>query len=149
MLKSYSKANFSFYIFVVLISFTFLSGIMLNSSTVSADDSIVDQVTINVPESCTMTGTGMNSHTAEITNGTYTANIGATTLKAYCNDNNGFSIYTIGYTNDTYGTTTLIGQSTSNTIVTGTATSAGNPDTSNWAMKLTAVSSPTPTILLR
>ncbi len=102
-------------------------------------------MTINVPESCTMTGTGMNSHTAEITNGTYTANIGTTTLKAYCNDSNGFSIYTIGYTNDTYGTTTLIGQSTSNTIVTGTATSAGNPDTSNWAMKLTAVSSPTPT----
>ncbi len=92
-----------------------------------------------------MTGTGMNSHTAEITNGTYTADIGTTTLKAYCNDSNGFSIYTIGYTNDTYGTTTLIGQSTSNTIVTGTATSAGNPDTSNWAMKLTAVSSPTPT----
>lgn len=145
MLKSYSKTNSSFYIFVVLISFTFLSRIMLNSSTVSADDSIVDQVTINVPVSCSMTGTGMNSHTAEITNGTYTADIGTTTLKAYCNDSNGFSIYTIGYTNDTYGTTTLIGQSTSNTIVTGTATSAGNPDTSNWAMKLTAVSSPTPT----
>ncbi len=130
---------------ISLVSLTVLTGMILSSSYVSADDSIVDQVTINVPESCSMTGTGMNSHTAEITNGTYTADIGTTTLKAYCNDSNGFSIYTIGYTNDTYGTTTLIGQSTSNTIVTGTATSAGNPDTSNWAMKLTAVSSPTPT----
>ncbi|MBR3256393.1 hypothetical protein IKG10_01850 [Candidatus Saccharibacteria bacterium] len=137
--------NLALYIFAPLISLTILSGIILNSSTVSADDSTVDQVTINVPVSCSMTGTGMNSHTAEITNGTYTADIGTTTLKAYCNDSNGFSIYTIGYTNDTYGTTTLIGQSTSNTIVTGTATSAGNPDTSNWAMKLATVSSPTPT----
>lgn len=146
MLKSYSKTNFShIYVLVILISLVYLSGVILSSSIASADDSIVDQVTINVPESCTMTGTGMNSHTAEITNGTYTANIGTTTLKAYCNDSNGFSIYAIGYTNDTYGTNTLIGQSTSNTIVTGTATSAGNPDTSNWAMKLTAVSSPTPT----
>ena len=144
MLRSYDKTNSS-YISAILISFVFLSGAMLNSSTASADDSIVDQVTINVPVSCTMTGTGMNSHNAEIVNGTYEANIGTTTLKAYCNDSEGFSIYAIGYTNDTYGTTTLIGQSTSTTIATGTATSAGNPDISNWAMKLTAVSSPTPT----
>ena len=74
-------ANPALYIFAPLISLTILSGIILNSSTVSADDSIVDQVTINVPVSCSMTGTGMNSHTAEIINGTYTANIGTTTLK--------------------------------------------------------------------
>ncbi len=121
---------------------------MLGSNTVSADDSVVDEVTVNVPVSCTMTGTGMNSHTAEINNGTYQANIGTTTLKAYCNDSNGFSIYAIGFTGDQYtgeDHTKLIGANTNQKIATGTATSAGNPDISNWAMKLTAVSSPTPT----
>ena len=92
----------------------------------------------------------MNTHNAEIPNGTYTADIGTTTLKAFCNDNAGFAIYAAGYTGNEIGGTNsnkLVGTASSSnaTIDTGTATSAGNPDTSNWAMKLATVSSPTPT----
>jgi len=134
-----------------LVAATLLSVAVLSGSKVSAtDDSVVDEINITVPVSCTLTGTGMNSHNAEIPNGTYTADIGTTTLKAFCNDNAGFAIYAAGYTGNEIGGTNsnkLVGTTASSnaTIDTGTATSAGNPDTSNWAMKLTTVSSPTPT----
>ena len=135
------------YILLVLLGFTFLSGSFLTSTKVSADDSVVDQVTITVPVSCSLSGTGMNTHNAEVLNGTYEQNIGTTTLKAYCNDTNGFSIFATGFTGDVVGATNsnkLVGTSaTSNaTIATGTATSG---DTSNWAMKLATPTSPAPT----
>ncbi|MBQ3436356.1 hypothetical protein IJG26_00120 [Candidatus Saccharibacteria bacterium] len=123
-----------------LTSLTVLSGLVLGGSFVSADD-VVDQVNITVPISCSMSSTGMNTHNAEINNGTYQANIGTTTLHAFCNDNNGFAIYAAGYTGDEIGGTNsnkLVGTTSSGntTVETGLATSAGNPDVSNWAMKL-------------
>ena len=122
------------------ISITLLSGLVLSSSSVSADD-VVDQINITVPVSCTISGTGMGTHNANISNGTYQANIGTTTLHAFCNDNEGFALYAAGYTGDEIGGTNsnkLVGTSASNnaTIVTGLATSTPNPDVSNWAMKL-------------
>ena len=142
--------NRSYIATVSLLSLTIFSGVILSSSYVSADDSVVDQINITVPVSCSLSGTGQNSHNAEIVNGTYEANIGTTTLKAYCNDNEGFAIYAAGYTGNEIGgtnSTKLVGTAASSnaTIVTGTATSAGNPDVSNWAMKLATISSPTPT----
>ena len=112
------------------------------SSNTLAEDT-VDKVNISVPVSCSLSGTGMTSHTATIENGRYVSDIGTTTLKAFCNDNNGFAIYANGYTGDTLGNNKLIGSSTSSEIVTGTATSAGSPDVSNWAMKLETNSSAT------
>ncbi|MBR2754139.1 hypothetical protein IKD82_03215 [Candidatus Saccharibacteria bacterium] len=111
---------------------------------------MVDNVSIQIPVACTMNGTNMNSHNATIVNGTYEEDIGTTTLKAFCNDAEGFAIYAAGYTGDEIGGTNsnkLVGTSASGnaTIVTGLATSAGNPDVSNWAMKLATPSSPTPT----
>ena len=66
---------------------------------------------------------------------------GTTSIKTLCNDNAGFSIYAIGNSGDTLGeadSTKLLGTSASGNakIVTGTATTAGTPDVSNWAMKL-------------
>ena len=125
-----------------LLTTVFLSGLVLSSSIVSADnDSVVDEINITVPVSCTMTGTGMQSHNAEIANGTYTPDIGSTTLHAFCNDNEGFAIYAAGYTGNEIGGTNsnkLVGTNASSnaTIVSGIATTAGNPDLSNWAMKL-------------
>ena len=149
---SYNSLTHTHYFALLgLITITLLSGLILTSSTTSAtDDSVADEINITVPVSCTLTGTGMNSHNAEIPNGTYQADIGTTTLKAFCNDNAGFAIYAAGYTGNEIGGTNsnkLVGTASSSnaTIDTGTATSAGNPDTSNWAMKLTTVSSPTPT----
>ncbi|MDO5451500.1 MAG: hypothetical protein Q4F56_00210 [Candidatus Saccharibacteria bacterium] len=120
-----------------LFSLTFFSASILASTTVSADDSVIDDVAITVPSSCTIAGTGMSSHTAEIVDGIYTPDIGATTLKVFCNDAEGFAIYATGYTGNEIGGTNsnkLVGSpSEIGNIVTGTATSG---TTSNWAMKL-------------
>ena len=125
-----------------LTSLVVLTGTILASSIVSADDnSTVDQINITVPMSCTMTGAGMDSHSTEIQNGLYKDNIGTTTLHAFCNDNEGFAIYAAGYTGNEIGGTNsnkLVGTTASSnaTIVSGIATTAGSPDISNWAMKL-------------
>lgn len=125
-----------------MVGLTILTGAILTLPNTNADDSAVVTATITVPVSCSMSGTGMNSHTAEIPNGIdsrgsdyYPNGIGQTTLRAYCNDNEGFSIYAVGYTGDTIGNTYLrdanLGQT--DDIITGT-TFSGN--TSNWAMKI-------------
>lgn len=120
---------------IYLISITIIAGAILASSKASADDSVVSQVSISVPTTCTMNGTGMNSHTANVNNGTYTPDIGTTTLHAFCNDANGFAIYAVGYTDNEFGKNVLTNSTlgASHDISTGTAES-GN--TSNWAMKL-------------
>ncbi len=126
----------------MLLGFTTVLGMVLASSRVMAEDtSVVDEINITVPISCTMSGTGMNSHNAEIANGAYTPDIGSTTLHAFCNDNEGFAIYAAGYTGNEVGGTNsdkLVGTSASGNAVieSGLATTAGNPDVSNWAMKL-------------
>ena len=131
-----------------LVGITGLATIILTLPTVSAETEAVDTVTITVPSACSMSGTITtgNEHTATVDSGTYVEDIGETTLKTICNDSNGFSIYAIGYTNDEYGNTVLKSSlGDTNNVITGTATE-GN--TSNWAMKLTAVSNDyTPTIL--
>ena len=126
-----------------LVFLSLLSGAILVSSTVSAEDpSVVDEINITVPVSCTMTGTGMDSHNANINNGLYVPDIGSTTLHAFCNDNEGFAIYAAGYTGNEVGgesSNKLVGTNASSnaTIASGIATTTGNPDISNWAMKLT------------
>ena len=130
---------------VLLVGATLLSGYMLSSSIVVADDTVIDDVSVSVAVSCTMSSTGSNTHNANMTNGTYQSEIGTTTLKAFCNDNEGFAIYAIGFTGDQYtgeDHTKLIGINSNQKISTGTASSGG---TSNWAMKLNTISSPTPT----
>ena len=116
-----------------MVAVAVVAGIFLSSVSIYADDNVVDNVNIEVPVSCSLEGTGMNSHNASVVNGTYQADIGTTTMKAFCNDSEGFAIYTIGFSNEEFGNTNLIGASVGQTITTGTATS-GN--TSNWAMKL-------------
>lgn len=113
--------------------------ILLDSTGAYADSSVVDEVTITVPVSCSITGTVGTTHTASVDVGTYEDEIGETTFNVLCNDANGFSVYAIGYSDNTYGNTTMVPSNLTitNSIATGTATSGG---TSNWAMKLTAVS---------
>ena len=126
----------------VLITSTLLSGTILASTFVSADnDSVVDEINITIPVSCTISGTGMNTHNANINNGLYEDDIGSTTLHAFCNDNEGFAIYAAGYTGNEVGGTNsnkLVGTTASgnSVIESGIATTAGSPDVSNWAMKL-------------
>ncbi len=130
---------------LVLTGLAMTAGIILSSPHVSADnDSVVDKINIKVPISCTLSGTGMNTHNAEINNGQYNSNIGETTMKAFCNDNEGFAIYAIGYTDNANGKNVLTNSTLGSThdIVTGTAISGS---TSNWAMKLNTNSDPIPT----
>ncbi|MDO5451828.1 MAG: FISUMP domain-containing protein [Candidatus Saccharibacteria bacterium] len=127
-----------------LVGLTILSGgILTTVSTAADDDSSVSTATITVAESCSMVATTDTAHTATIPNGIYSGSsdyypdgIGQTTLKVYCNDTSGFSIYAIGYTGEQYSGedhTKLIGTDNTNKIATGTADSG---QTSNWAMKL-------------
>ena len=110
----------------------------------SSADSSSDTVRLSVPVSCTLAShinTG-EEHTISMISGTYEDNIGVTTLTTYCNDPGGFVIYANGNTADTAGNnklTSILGSTYD--IPSGTATSG---DTSQWAMKLTAVSSATP-----
>ena len=117
---------------VILISCFFVPGTY-------ADTSSTDNVTITVPVSCSISSTVNSTHSATVNLGTYEDEIGETTFKILCNDANGFAVYAIGYSGETYGNTTMVPSNlpAASGIVTGTATSG---DTSNWAMKLTAVS---------
>ena len=132
---------------VGLLSTATITSTILLSNSVSATGSntdVVDQINITVPVSCTLEGTGMNTHNAEITNGTYNSAIGETTLKAFCNDNEGFAIYAIGYTDNLNGKNVLTNSTLGSThdIPTGTAISGNN---SQWAMKLSTITTPQPT----
>ena len=140
------KKRGELYIVGGLLFTTLLSGIILSSSTASAE-TYTKSALIRVQAACTLDGVVTTSHIDTIANGTYKSEIGETVLSAVCNDGGGFGIYAIGYTNDTDGNN-VMKHDTDDTynIATGTATS-GN--TSNWAMKLTAVEDGdnTPTIL--
>ena len=135
-----------------LMFISLLSGIVLLSTTSSADNTeVIDQVRLTVPIACTMTGTG-TTHTATLSPGAYSGasgseyenGIGKTTLTAICNDDNGFSIYAIGFTGNEYSGEThtkLIGQNTNGTIT--TKAYASGDTTSNWSMKLTKITDST------
>ncbi|MBQ9485134.1 hypothetical protein IJU85_03500 [Candidatus Saccharibacteria bacterium] len=123
---------------------TFLSALTCLSITtlmlpsVYAED-IIDEINISIPVACSIYATGMGSHTATINNGQTTSDIGTTNIKVICNDNSGYAIYAIGYTDDTYGKTVLTSSTLGSThdIITSSTVTTG---TSSWAMKLTAVS---------
>ena len=129
----------------VLTFLTLLSFLILSSSYVSADnDTVVDEINITVPASCTLSGLGMDSHATTLNNGTYASDIGTTTIKAFCNDQEGFAIYAIGYTDNTDGKNVMSSPALGSThdIATGTSLSGNN---SQWAMKLSTTTNPEPT----
>ena len=146
MLKEpHTRCSNSPFLSLGLLSATLVSGAVLSSSVVSANDSSVTTTTINVAVSCSLEATNDTPHTGQVPNGIYSGSndyypdgIGQTTLKAFCNDNEGFSIYAVGYSEEVIGNTYLKDSTldSSTNITTGTATS-GN--TSNWAMKLGAI----------
>lgn len=134
--------NYLLYITLALIATTAISTATLSSHLASASDNAVTTTAITVPVSCSMIGVTNTTHTADIPNGIdsrgndyYPDGIGTTTIKAYCNDSEGFSIYAVGYTGDIIGNTYLrdatLGQT--DDIQTGTTFSGAN---SNWAMKI-------------
>ena len=126
-----------------LVSLTTVSLVALLMASASAANSTTSSASasVTVASACTMSSTVNTTHNATITNGTYKEDIGKTTLKVICNDNSGFSIHAVGYSNDTFGNNKLVANvggilSPTNDIITGTAI-AGN--ISNWSMKLTSI----------
>lgn len=120
-----------------LVFATAVSAITLTLPSVSAD--VIDNFNITVPVSCSISGSVSDAHSKDINNGTTESEIGATDIKVLCNDNTGYAIYAIGYTNNEYGNTVLTDSSLNSThdIITNNEIIAG---TSSWAMKLEAVS---------
>ncbi len=120
---------------------TFGLGVVYLSNNTFADDTAVDIIGTIVPVSCNLTSSGMDSHSVTMHNRSYVPDIGTSTMVVTCTDSAGFSIYATGFTGEVIGganSNKLVGTEASDyaTIETGTATSAGNPDVSNWAMKL-------------
>ena len=135
-----------------LVGATFASAFILSHVTpkAKAEGASASTATVTVRESCSMIGTTNPPHTVDLVNGTYSgtdypSGISQTTLKAFCNDNSGFAIYAIGYTNNEYGNTTLHWGGASDTSDTTNAINtglyiAGSTTNSTWSMKLTSVS---------
>ena len=129
---------------------TAISGTIITQS-VHADSTATSNVSVTVNTACTLAGgsngttTGESTYTATINPGT-SQEITGSRLTTICNDPNGYSIYAVGYSNDSYDTPTntqMIGAGGIGNISTGTSGS-----NSYWAMKLSAVSGITaPTIL--
>ena len=141
-----SRVDFFYYVFrnILLASIPLLiiSALTLSLPHSSADSSS-DTVRLSVPVSCTLAShiNAGEEHTISMISGTYEDGIGITTLTTYCNDPGGFVIYANGNTDGIAGNnklTSILGATYD--IPSGTATSG---DTSQWAMKLTAVSSST------
>ena len=60
----------------LLLETVLATGLALLPNPASAESSI-SNASVSVPEACTMTGSGMNSHTATITPGTFSASTGS------------------------------------------------------------------------
>ena len=129
----------------VLVLTTIVAGALASPVRVGAEDvtDVTDTASVTVPASCSMTATVESEHSASIPNGIYSGSsdyfpngIGKTKIATFCNDNNGYAIYAIGFTGDKYDGedhTKLIGAASGQKISTNTTTSG---DTSSWAMKL-------------
>ena len=118
----------------LLVGDLIIAGIAMNIPTISTDttSAIDDAINITVDSSCTMGQTVTSSHTTELNPGETNTTIGESRIAAYCNDNEGYAIYAIGYTNGEYGNTNLVSTDGNHTIPTGTSGS-----NSYWNMKLT------------
>ncbi|MBQ1373445.1 hypothetical protein IIY66_01415 [Candidatus Saccharibacteria bacterium] len=142
MKKKQSKV----YLFpAAMLGITATAGMIANIPGANADDNsaIDDTINITVDSSCTMGQTVTSAHTTELNPGETNTTIGESRIAAYCNDNEGYAIYAIGYTNSEYGNTNLVSTDGNHTIPTGTS---GN--NSYWNMRLTQGTATGPTSYL-
>ena len=126
-------------IIFVSIPLTLISALALSlpHSSATISNSEADTITLNLSTSCTISSTLINEHTINLNGGQYGADIGNTKVNAYCNDNNGYNIYAIGYSGNVDGNTDLI-SNISNDFNINTGTYSSGNTSSSWGMKLTA-----------
>lgn len=154
--KTNSYTDFFYYAFrnVLLVSIpllvisTFILGFSVFHSSATGSSSGSDNLTITISSACTLSSVVDSEHSTNTNVGTYTSDIGKTTITTLCNDGNGYSVYANGYSNNEDGNTKLINaEHPEYSIDTGLATSGL---TSQWAMKLNNIPedpSPTPPII--
>ena len=98
-----------------------------------------DNVQLVLSTSCTVNAVVASEHTVSLNGGQLDNNVGNTKLSAYCNDNNGYSIYAVGSSGDIDGNTDLVNTvNESYNIHTGVYNENNVSNPSSWAMKLTA-----------
>ena len=141
-----SRIDFFYYAFrnVLLVSAPLLviSALILGFSTShsSATNSGSDSVTLTLSTSCTLSSSVITPHHASLNGGQYEEGIGDTRINTYCNDNNGYSIYAIGTSNNVDGNTDLVSNLDEHyNIHTGAYANGDNIGTSTpsfWGMKL-------------
>ena len=103
------------------------------STPVAAANNAKSDVSVSVVNGCSIAATG-TEHNVSVSAGTYTESIGdPTVFQIACNDTNTYTINAVGYSNDTEGTTQLIGTPSNGNIETGVQQEGG---TSNWNFHL-------------
>ncbi len=131
--------RFGFGKLLVVVAVVGLGGAVFDGvpSVVATGSGGTDSLNVTINVACTMSGSGGNTYNVSVNPSQTASDIGPTNIKTLCNDGNGYALYAIGYSGDSYtgNNTKLIG--TSNNIDTGTSSSAG--DNSYWAMKLSPV----------
>ena len=146
-----SRIDFFYYAFrnVLLVSVpllvvcAFILGFSASHSSATDSDSNSgsDNITLTLSTSCTLSSSIIAPHHASLNGGQYEEGIGDTRINTYCNDNNGYSIYAIGTSNNVDGNTDLVSNLDEHyNIHTGAYANGNNIDTSTpsfWGMKLT------------
>ena len=139
-----SKIDFFYYAFrnVLLVSIPllifsiFVFSIPHSSAEISSG---ADNIQLVLSTSCTVNAVVTEAHETSLHGGQKDDNVGNTKLSAFCNDNNGYSIYAIGSSGDIDGNTDLINTvNESYNIHTGVYNENNASNPSSWAMKLTA-----------
>ena len=123
-------------ILTISIPLVIISALALSLPHSSATTSSTDDITLTLDVACTVSSVVTSPHSAlDMHVGQYKSDIGNTDISVFCNDNNGYSVYAVGNSNNVDGNTDLVSNiSDSYNIHTGTNIT-GN---SAWAMKLTA-----------
>ena len=142
-INSYTDFYYHFFrnILLIGIPLVIVSAIILSSLHSSATNSGSDSVTLTLSTSCTLSSSVITPHNASLNGGQYEEGIGDTRINTYCNDNNGYSIYAVGTSNNVDGNTDLVSDLDEHyNIHTGAYVNGNNIDTSTpsfWGMKLT------------
>ena len=137
-------------ILIIGISLVIILTIVLSlpHSSATNSGSGTDNLTITISSACTLSSVVDSEHSTNTNVGTYTSDIGKTTITTLCNDGNGYSVYAVGYSNNEEGNNKLINSERPEySIDTGLNTSGL---TSAWAMKLNNIEndpSPTPPVI--
>ena len=135
----HSLCHAMYYVSGILLFITVISGVVLSSSSTHADITSTkgSSVAVTVNSACTIT-TGGGNYYRTITPGTSEEIVG-NGINVSCNDNNGYALYAIGYSGDSYespNNTRMLATNNIDYIPTNT-TGTG----SYWAMKVAGSSS--------